>query len=153
MDEKLATVKEVTEEMLAQLGIEAEMTVEADEDNEVILVDLQSEDDNALLVGYHGKNLSALQTLVSLMVHHRLDEWVHIVIDVDDYREKREEQLKEMADRAVEQAQNTGQSIAIANLNAAERRHVHMYLGENEAVETHSEGKGRNRQLIISLKE
>jgi len=150
MESKLDKVKAIAEELLKQMDVEAELTIKEDKENEVILLDLQSED-NALLVGYHGKNLEAFQIILGLLVHKKLGEWIHLVVDIDDYRQKRESQLEEMAMRAVEQAGSTGQSIAIADLTSGERRHIHLFLDDNKQVETYSEGEGRNRQLIIKL--
>jgi len=150
MKNKLDKVEAIVKELLKQMSVEAKITIEEDKENEVVLLDLQSED-NALLVGYHGKNLAAFQIILGLLIHKKLGEWVHLVVDIDNYRQKRESQLEEMAMRAVEQAGSTGQSIAIADLTPGERRYVHILLDSNKQVETYSEGEGRNRQLIIKL--
>ncbi|MDD3679569.1 MAG: KH domain-containing protein [Candidatus Shapirobacteria bacterium] len=152
MDKKiLTTVQETLEELLKNLDILAQAEISFDELEEAVLVSLTS-DDNALLVGYHGKNLSAIQTVLGLMVYKKTGQWFHIVVDVDNYREKRQAQIEEMARRAVEQAKSTGQSIAIANLGSRERRQVHLLFKDDPTVKTYSEGEGRNRQLIVSVK-
>jgi spoIIIJ-associated protein len=152
MDKKtLTTVKTTLEELMTKIGIAVEVKVSFDEDEEIVLVDLSSPD-NALLVGYHGKNLAAIQTILGLMVYRKIDQWLHILIDIDGYRAKRQAQVEEMARRAVDQAKSTGQSIAIANLGPQERRQIHLLFKDDPAIETHSEGEGRNRQLIVSLK-
>jgi spoIIIJ-associated protein len=152
MDKKaLTTIKTALRELLAKLDISAEVEITPGQEEESVLINLVS-GDNALLVGYHGKNLSAIQAVLGLMVYKRTGQWYHLVVDVDNYREKRRSQVEEMARRAVDQARATGQSIAIANLGAQERRQVHLLFKDNPEVETHSEGEGRNRQLIISVK-
>ncbi|MGI6278718.1 MAG: protein jag [Patescibacteria group bacterium] len=153
MDKKiLAKVEESLTKLLDSLGISAQKKIGFDEEKTSILVELSSEEDNALLVGYHGKNLSALQTILGLMTFKQTGQWFHIVVDVDDYRQKRRAQVEEMARRAIDQAKSTGQSIAIANLSPGERRQVHLLFADDDSVETHSEGEGRNRQLIVSVK-
>ncbi len=152
MDKKtLALIEKILKELLEKLDISAEIEIIPDQEEESILVNLVS-DDNALLVGYHGKNLSAIQIILGLMVYKKTGQWYHLVVDVDNYREKRRSQVEEMARRALDQARATGQSIAIANLGAQERRQIHLLFKDNPDVETHSEGEGRNRQLIISIK-
>ncbi len=153
MDKKvLTTIDKVLEELMESLGVLVQSQISLNEEEATVLVELSAQKDNALLVGYHGKNLSALQTILGLMVFKKTGQWFHIVIDVDGYRQKRQAQVEEMARRALDQAKTTGQSIAIANLSPQERRQVHLFFKDDPDVETHSEGEGRNRQLIISLK-
>jgi len=153
MDKKvLTTIDKVLEELMESLGVLVQSQISFNEEEATVLVELSAQKDNALLVGYHGKNLSALQTILGLMVFKKTGQWFHIVIDVDGYRQKRQAQVEEMARRALDQAKTTGQSIAIANLSPQERRQVHLFFKDDPDVETHSEGEGRNRQLIISLK-
>jgi len=147
----LKTIETIARELLAKLDISAEVEITPDQEEESVLVNLVS-GDNALLVGYHGKNLSAIQIVLGLMVYKRTGQWYHLVVDVDNYREKRRSQVEEIARRAVDQARATGQSIAIANLGSQERRQIHLLFKDDPEVETHSEGEGRNRQLIISVK-
>ena len=153
MDKKvLTTIDKVLEELMESLGVLVQSQISLNEEEATVLVELSAQKDNALLVGYHGKNLSALQTILGLMVFKKTGQWFHIVIDVDGYRQKRQAQVEEMARRALDQAKTTGQSIAIANLSPQERRQIHLFFKDDPDVETHSEGEGRNRQLIISLK-
>jgi len=152
MDKKtLTTIKKTLTELLKNLDISADLEISFDKEEEIVLIDLTSQD-NALLVGYHGKNLSAIQTILGLMVYKKVGQWLHIIVDVDNYREKRQAQVEEMARQAVDQAKSTGQSIAVANLDARERRQIHLLFKDDPAVETCSEGEGRNRQLIINVK-
>ncbi len=148
----LTSVAKTLEELLERMGVSAQVEVSFDKDSSTALAKLSSSD-NALLVGYHGRNLSAIQTILGLMVYKKIGQWLHIVVDVDNYREKRQSQIKEMAQRAIDQAKATGQSIAIANLSSGERRQVHLLFKEDPSIETYSEGEGRSRQLIISVKQ
>jgi len=153
MDKKvLTTIDKTLEELMESLGVLVQSQISFNEEETTVLIELSAQTDNALLVGYHGKNLSALQTILGLMVFKKTSQWFHIVIDVDGYRQKRQTQVEEIARRALDQAKATGQSIAIANLSPQERRQVHLFFKDDPDVETHSEGEGRNRQLIISLK-
>jgi spoIIIJ-associated protein len=153
MDKEILTkVEEFLTKLLDNLGVSAQKKVSFSKEKTSILIELFSEEDNALLVGYHGKNLSALQTILGLMLFKQTGQWFHLIVDVDDYRQKRQAQVEEMARRALDQAKSTGQSIAIANLSPRERRQLHLLFADDDSVETHSEGEGRNRQLIVSVK-
>ena len=150
MKRKLDVIKKIAQELLEKMGVKAEVEVGEDKENEAIQVQLNSGEDNALLVGYHGNNLAAFQLILGIMVANKLGVWNRLVVDVDGYRQKRQAQLEEMARRAIEQVENNNQSVTITGLNSWERRTIHLFLKDEKGVETYSEGERRNRQLVIS---
>jgi predicted RNA-binding protein YlqC (UPF0109 family) len=94
-------------------------------------ININAEDETGLLIGFRGENISSLQTILGMMVKSNLGEWKRILVNIGDYREKQENKLKELGDSAADRAIETGQSQPIYNLNALQRRVVHMHLSNN----------------------
>lgn len=144
-------IKKIAEELLQHLEIEEpKVSLEEDEDG-VFHLSIETRD-SGILIGYHGENIYALQLILSLIVYKKLGSWQRIVVDVGDWREKREEQLKRMALAAAQRVKFSGESVVMPYLSAVERRTVHLALAENPDVETRSEGEERERRLIIEPK-
>jgi len=144
------TVKKLCQELLEKMGIKADIEVKEDKENEALVVEIDSSQDNALLVGYHGQNLMALQTILGLMVAHQQNKWRRILVDVGGYRQERKAKLEEMAQNWAEKAIATGQPVTVHRLNASERRIVHLFLKNKKGIKTFSEGEGKERHLVIS---
>lgn len=144
-------IKKTAEELLQLLEIKKpKISLEKDEDG-VFHLSVETED-SGVLIGFHGENLYALQLILSLITYKKLGEWRRIVIDIGDWRAKREEQLKRMALGAAQKVKFSGESVAMPYLNAAERRIVHLALSNNPDVTTRSEGEGKERRLIVEPK-
>ncbi len=150
---QLETLEKSIVSLLADLSVEASVKVEAVtvSEQEEIRVQLESPE-AAALIGFHGETLQALQLIFSFLVHQVLDQWVRVVVNVGDYRQKREEQLSRLAQNLAMKAKFSGEQQIIPNLSAAERRIVHLALADRPDVFTQSEGEGRQRQLIIKPK-
>lgn len=144
--------QETVEKLLELLEIEAEVTTEAGKDDEgftaSIIVNPQSE--AGLLIGSHGTTLNAIQSFISLSLKQKTGEWVRIMLDVGEWRQKHNEQLEELAKSAAERARETGESQHLYNLSPSQRRVVHMTLSQEEGIETSSEGEGIGRYLVVS---
>lgn len=97
-------------------------------------------DSAGIFVGHHGEGLTALRMIFSLILFQRFNVWPKIHLNVNDYQERREEALKELALGAAERAAALGKEIILPNLSSFERRLVHMYLSENSQVKTESRG-------------
>lgn len=144
-------IKKTAEELLQLLEIKKpKISLEKDEDG-VFHLSVETED-SGVLIGFHGENLYALQLILSLITYKKLGEWRRIVIDIGDWRAKREEQLKRMALGAAQKVKFSNESVAMPYLNAAERRIVHLALSNNPDVTTRSEGEGKERRLIVEPK-
>ena len=105
-----------------------------------------------LLIGRRGETLSALQLLVSLIVGHRTKHRMRITIDAENYRERREENLRSLALRVAQQVRNYRRSIALEAMPPHERRIVHIALADSKDISTESIGEGDQRRVVISLK-
>ncbi|HRR05625.1 MAG TPA: KH domain-containing protein, partial [Candidatus Woesebacteria bacterium] len=111
-------IQQLTEELLEKMGVEAKVTVEEDKKNKMFKISLSSPEDNALLVGRFGRNLEALQTILNLMTANALGEWQRVLVDIDGYRQKREEQLEKMAQEALEKVAATGEPVTFPGLSS-----------------------------------
>lgn len=130
-------------------GDKIEVTVTLDGDHYSVVLKAENP---ALLIGYHGNTLTGLQMFVSQHLHKQFDEWINLTIDVNDYKLRREQNLKSLADSTVEQVLSSNQAYILPPMIASERRIIHMYLAEHPQVTTASSGEGRDRSVIISPK-
>ena len=103
---------------------------------------------NSLLIGREANNLRALQHIVSMALTSRDAELTRVNVDVADYKRQRAEHVAEQAEEWIRTVRQTGESRRL-NLNAADRRIVHKVAQDYYDITTHSEGEGRERQLII----
>lgn len=111
----------------------------------------QGEDKESLgaLIGRKGERLSALQHLVNLMLSRRLGEWTRLLVDVEDYRGRRERQLVEIAQRAAQRVEETGKMLQLEPMSALERRWIHIALRDHPDVSTQSIGEEPNRRVVV----
>ena len=144
------TVQQITEDLLAKLGISGTVSVDIDE-TDAFRVHIETEE-TGLLIGFHGKTLESLQIILGIIVSKELAIWSKVYVNVGDYREKREEALMLMAQHAAERALTMGRSVELANLSASERRVVHLTLSGDDRVETESIGEGNSRTLLVKPK-
>lgn len=101
------------------------------------------------LIGRRGETLENIQYLLRMMVNQRLHRWNDIVVDVDQYRTRRAEQISQLAQRLAEQALSAGRAMALEPMPPNERRIVHMALRNHPRVYTQSSGDGDRRKVYI----
>jgi spoIIIJ-associated protein len=148
--EPIDHIKKVAEELLEKLEITGSVSIDTDESG-AFRVHIETEE-TGLLIGFHGRTLESFQLILGMIAGKQLGKWERIYVNVGDYREKREEALMYMAQRAAERALATGRPIELSRLSASERRVIHLTLSGDERVKTESEGEGSDRKLIISPK-
>lgn len=146
---KIKLVEEIAKELFSLIGSEAEVTVGEDKANEAILVKIDTQTETGLLIGRRGETLNSIQLILGMMVRQKLGEWVRITVNVGDWREKQEDQLKDLAQQAALKAKETGEPQPIYSLSAAERRIIHLVLADDKEVSTVSEGEGDERYLVV----
>ena len=142
-------------QMLVHLGIKAEIEVswqENPEDNDRALSLNVVGEDLGFLIGRNGETLSSMQYLIRLMVNQELHRWKNIVIDIDGYKQRRAEQLSQLAHRLAEQVVATGRPASLEPMPPNERRLVHIALRNHEHVYTASTGEDTRRKVQILLK-
>jgi spoIIIJ-associated protein len=101
------------------------------------------------LIGRKGERLSALQHVVNLMLSRKTGQWTRVLVDVEDYRGRRERQLQDIAQRAAERVGETGKMIQLEPMPALERRWVHLTLRAHPDVATQSIGEEPNRRIVV----
>jgi spoIIIJ-associated protein len=106
-------------------------------------------DDLGVLIGRRGEKLASLQHIVNLIVARREGQLNRIMVDVENYRGRREDQLRDVADRAAKRVAQSGKIIQLEAMPAMERRIVHLALAEHESVRTQSVGVEPNRRVVI----
>lgn len=148
-DKTVTAVTTITQELLKKLTIEA--TVSISEIDGALLVAIETPEPGAL-IGHHGRSLEAVQILLGQLVYNHVGSWVRLVVTVGDYRERREQQLRELATRAAEKVLSSQEAVVLTDLTPGERRIVHLALSDHPEVKSESEGEGRDRRLIVKPK-
>lgn len=110
-------------------------------------------DTMGILIGHRGETLDALQYLTGLVVNKRREEYRRVVLDTENYRNKREDTLILLARRLAAQVRATGTPIVLEPMNPYERRVLHAALQNNPYVTTHSEGEDLDRRVVIEPRE
>jgi len=149
--EALAQGREILEQLMRHLGFTSfRVEVREGETSRLNVVGDEA-DREALgsLIGRKGERLSALQHLVNLMLSRRTGQWTRVLVDVEDYRGRRERQLTELANRAAERVAETGKMLQLEPMPALERRWVHLALRDHEGVITQSIGDEPNRRVVV----
>ncbi|MCA9382991.1 KH domain-containing protein [Candidatus Dojkabacteria bacterium] len=156
MDESklIEQAKETASDFLTQMGLDADVTVTTkanDDEEKADYLQINLEGDNlGELVGYHGKNLEAIQIILGLFINKRIDDdKVRVLLDINDYKVGREKYLMSYAIQAAEQVRSSGQTMELEPMRPYERRIIHMALKEEEGIETDSIGEGNERRITI----
>ena len=138
----------LTQEIVELMGVKAE--VSAREVDDQIYIDIDKGGD--ILIGRRGRTLDSLQYLVSRIVNDGRDDWNRVVIDVEDYRNRRAETLKQLARKLVREAHSKKREIATEPMSARDRRIIHMALKQDKTINTFSVGRGQFRKVVIAPK-
>lgn len=147
--EDLAVAKEILAELMARMGFRVRIDVIAGETSRLNVVGEGGRQSLGALIGRKGERLSALQHLLNLMLSKRLGSWTRVLVDVEDYRGRRERQLRDLARRAAARVVETGKMLQLEPMPALERRWVHLELRDHPAVATQSIGEEPNRRVVV----
>ena len=149
--EALAAGKDILEQLIPLMGYRATVTVHADGTSKIDVsgVDEAEREGLGALIGRKGERLSALQHLVNLMLSRRMGAWTRVLVDVEDYRGRRERQLVELAKRAAEKVIESGTMLQLEPMPALERRWIHIALRDVPGVSTQSIGEEPQRRVVI----
>jgi len=149
--ERIDTVRTETETLLKK--IVSQYTLDVVEDAGAFQIVIKTEEAPSL-IGRHGETVRAFQKLLEVMLFQQFKEPVRILINVNDYREKQTERLNEMAREYAQKTLDTRTANSISELSSYERRIVHQLITtEFPDLASYSVGEGRDRQLVIDLKE
>ena len=148
--EALAAGKVILEQLLVHIGFDARVDVETGETSRLNVLGAEAErEELGALIGRKGERLSALQHLVNLMLSRQMGAWTRVLVDVEDYRGRRERQLREIAERAAAKVVETGKMLQLEPMPALERRWIHLALKGNADVATQSIGEEPNRRIVV----
>lgn len=114
-----------------------------------ILVDIKGKA-AGLLIGYRGETLNAMQTILSTIANRNFNDKIRLILNIENYREKRAKILEELAEKVSKTVLKNGKSITLEPMSAYERKIIHSKLQDNTKVETYSIGEGDNRRVVIS---
>ena len=153
MDQTAQTrINEILSDILGFLGIDFSIDFVDSVAGGKSRVVVKSTDDS-LLVGYHGNNLNSLQYILNILVAKELEGDNSIVLDIGDYRTARENKLKDIAFDAANKSKELGKPVSLYPMSSYERRLVHEVVSSVEGMTSYSEGEGRERKVIITVKQ
>lgn len=132
--------------------ISTEITYEIKKDNdEFINVDIKG-NGSSKLIGYRGEALNSFEYVVNKIIKNKTDSMMKVLIDVENYKEKRKDVLEELALKLEKTVIRTGKKITLEPMNAYERRIIHLKLEPSQYVQTYSIGTNENRRIVIEKK-
>lgn len=150
-DESVKAAKEFLMKVFKAMKIEVAMEKFVNKTDGSVTIKLHG-GDMGILIGKHGQTLDSLQYLTNLVANKNSSERVRIIIDVEDYRERRIETLNRLASRLADKVKRTGERVALEPMNPHERKIIHMALQGDRRVTTLSEGDEPYRHVVIELK-
>lgn len=135
--------------MLDRMGFIAEIEL-VDEDP--LAYNVVGDDDFSKLIGRHGSTLRSFGYLINLMAGRQLGQPCRVLIDVNSYRARRADHLRELAETLADEVTETQEPVTLESMPANERRLIHVALADDESVRTYSIGEGDERRVVISPK-
>lgn len=138
--------------LLKKMNIEADFEIKYSAN--ILKVDIVKidEDDKGIIIGKRGKNLDEIQFLLNLIINKGRENYIRVVFNVEDYREKREETLKRLAKKMAEKCRYYNHKVKLEPMNPYERRIIHSTLQEESDIITYSEGDEPYRKVVIDKK-
>lgn len=133
-------------EIFSEMHLNTDIVIEQKED--YLVFDIQGEE-LGILIGRRGDTLDALQFLLNLVINRKSSSKIKVIIDIENYRAKREETLVGLSHKLAAKARRTGQKVILEPMNPQERRIIHMTLQDDDTVNTYSEGEEPYRKVII----
>ena len=150
-EEGVAKAKEFLQKVFGAMKIEVVMEKFINKGDGSVTFKLHG-DDMGILIGKHGQTLDSLQYLTNLVANKNSVERIRVIIDVEDYRERRIETLNRLAYRLADKVKRSGERVALEPMNPHERKIIHMALQNDRRVTTLSEGDEPHRHVVIELK-
>ena len=128
-----------------------DLIYEIKNDKNDIFVEISGQD-TGYLIGYRGNVLNSMQVILNNIANKGISERVRVLLNIGGYKEKREKDLKELADKIAATVIKKRKAITLEPMTSYERKIIHAKLQENTKVETHSIGEEPNRRIVVSLK-
>jgi spoIIIJ-associated protein len=150
MEKPGASAKEMLQTIVDLMGFMALVYV-LDETNDSVSLEIKG-DDLGRLIGKEGKAIESFQTLLFAMLKNKLKRRIRVSLEIAGYKEKANNKILTLASKLAENVRSSGNPESLPPMNAYDRRLVHEMLSNDPNLSTHSEGEGKERHLIISLK-
>ncbi|WP_458120607.1 RNA-binding cell elongation regulator Jag/EloR [Paenibacillus sp. Z6-24] len=144
-EEAVQFVKDVGD----SIGMELEVDVKRTRDGYVMSI---SGNDLGLLIGRRGQTLDALQYLVNIVANRYSDKYIRIMLDAENFRDRRRKTLEELADRLANRVIRSGKEVVLEPMSSQERKVIHARLQNHNRVKTVSKGEEPNRRVVITLR-
>lgn len=150
LPEIIKYIKNSLLEILEQMNIKANLETRIRENTIEIKI---FSDNNAILIGKNGKNMKALQIVLKQILKSQIKADIHILLDVENYKEKRIKSLEILARKTAREVAKTKVETKLDSMNSYERRIIHNALNDHKYVYTESEGEEPNRYIVIKPRE
>lgn len=144
-------VREFLDDVFHAMDMEVELMITKSEDGKNIDVELKGSE-MGVLIGKRGQTLDSLQYLTNLAVGKKVNEYVKVKLDTEDYRKRRKETLENLAKNIAYKVKRTKRPVSLEPMNPFERRVIHSALQNDRYVSTHSEGEEPYRHVVVTLK-
>ncbi len=141
--------KEFLSGVIKAMSLDADVIVK--EENDILHVSIEG-DKLGIMIGRRGETLDAIQYLMNLAVNKNQENRKKIYLDIEGYRQRREETLKKLAFKLADKARQRGRSVILEPMSSQERRIIHTALQEEKDITTFSEGEDPYRKIIIALR-
>ncbi|MFR2533897.1 MAG: RNA-binding cell elongation regulator Jag/EloR [Clostridia bacterium] len=130
------------------IKVSEELTYKVTIEEYTVIVDIRG-NTAGILIGYRGDTLNAFQTILSAIANKKASEKVKLILDIENYREKRQKSLEELAEKVSKTVLRTGKSVTLEPMSAYERKIIHSKLQDNTKIQTYSIGENENRRVVI----
>ena len=150
-DELIAKANAFLKDVFSAMNMEVNLNTRFNDKENILDVEL-SGDEMGVLIGKRGQTLDSLQYLISLVVNRDTEDYIHVKVDTENYRERRKATLENLAKNISIKVKKTRQSVALEPMNPYERRIIHSALQNDRYVTTHSEGDEPFRRVVVTLK-
>ncbi len=133
--------------LLEKMDVDAKIYL-LEEDDERVVIEIESPE-SAIIIGKKGKNLESIQTIINVIMNKNFKTWTKIIIDIGNYRMRRERNLKKIAIDIARQVKEDKKPVFLEPMNPFERRIIHMALKDFDDIETISEGDGNIKRIKV----
>ena len=147
----LDDIKEYLDNLFKAMDIEAQITIDYDQENGNMDIDVAGPE-MGILIGKRGQTLDALQYLISLFVNKKSESYIRVKLDTENYRARRKDTLENLAKNIAFKVKRTRRSFTLEPMNPYERRIIHSALQNDKYVTTQSEGEEPYRRVVVTLK-
>ncbi|MBD3183732.1 KH domain-containing protein [Candidatus Poribacteria bacterium] len=149
-EDPASTPEGILKVLLDEMGIKSDIHTRATDGNIYLTVNTPSA---GLLIGRRGRTLNAIQHIINCIVNRSSLVKRRVIVDAEQYRERREEILTNLAHKLATKVKSTGQEVVVEPMNPQDRRIIHLALQDDKDVTTFSRGEGSFRSVVITLKE